>query len=92
MIVYIVDDNVTLAAPFKNKTSQKLTETYLKLKKEIDKRGFTINMHALDNEAPESHRDSIEVSNSKYQLFFPIIIDAMLPKELAGQTKSIPYE
>ena len=52
MIAYAVDSNVQLAEPFKNKTSQKLTDAYLKLKKEIDKRGFTIDMHILDNEAP----------------------------------------
>ena len=71
MIICIVDANFMLAASLKNKTSQQLTETYLKLKKEIDKRGFTINMHVLDNEAPESHRDSIENSNSNFQLVPP---------------------
>ena len=28
-------------------------------------------MHVLDNEAPELHRDTIEVSNSHYQLVPP---------------------
>ena len=50
MIIYIVDANVVLAEPFKNKTSRKLTDAYLKLKKEIDKRRFTIDMHILDKE------------------------------------------
>ena len=67
MIIYIVDANVALATSFNNKTSQQITETYLKLKKEIDKIGFTINMHVLDNEATELHGDAIEASNSKYQ-------------------------
>ena len=34
MIIYIVDANFMLAAPFKIKTSQQLIETCLKLKKE----------------------------------------------------------
>ena len=49
MIFYVVDPNVMLAVPFKNKISQQLTETYLKLKKEIEKIGFTVNMCVLDN-------------------------------------------
>lgn len=32
-IMCIVDANIILSAPFKNKTSQQLTETYLKLNK-----------------------------------------------------------
>ena len=71
MIIYVVDTNVTLAEPFKNKTSRKLTDTYLKLRKEIDKRGFTIGIYILDNEALELCRDAIEESNSKYQLVPP---------------------
>ena len=71
IVVYVVDANVMLAAPFKNKTIQQLIEIYLKLKKEIDKRGFTINIHVLDNKAPELHVDTIEASNSKYQLVPP---------------------
>ena len=71
MIIYLVDANVILAEPFKNKTSQQLTGTHLKLKKEIDKRGFPIDMHILDNEAPQLHRDAIENANSKYQLVPP---------------------
>ena len=63
MIVCIVGANVILAEPFKNKTSRKLTDYYIKLKKEIDKRGFTIDMRIMDNEAPELYRDSIQVSN-----------------------------
>ena len=52
MIIYLVDANVILAEPFKNKISQQLTDMYLKLKKEIGKRGFPIDTHVLDNEAP----------------------------------------
>ena len=33
MIIHIVDTNVMLAVPFKNKTIQQLTETCIKLKK-----------------------------------------------------------
>ena len=63
VIIYVADANVVLAAPFKNKTIQQLTETYLKLNKKIDKRGFTMNMRVLDNVAPESHRDDVKASN-----------------------------
>ena len=38
MINYIVDENVMLAKPFKDKTSRQLTDAYLKLKKEINKK------------------------------------------------------
>ena len=66
MIIYLVDANVILAKPFKNKTNQQLTDTHLKLKKEIDKRGFPIDMHVLNNEAPQLYRDTIEKVKSKY--------------------------
>ena len=71
MIVYVVDANVMLDEPFKNKASRQLKDSQLKLKKEIDERGFTIDMHILDNEAPALCRDAIEASNSKYQLVLP---------------------
>ena len=60
-----MDANAILGTPLKNKTSQQLIETYLKLNKEIDKRGFTTNAHVLDNEAPEFWGDAIETLNSK---------------------------
>ena len=41
------------------------------MKIEIDKRGFAIGMHILDNEEPELHRYAIEASNPKYQLVPP---------------------
>ena len=69
--IHIADANVVLAEPFKNKTSRQLTDTCLKLKKQIDKRGFAIDMHVLDNEAPELCRDAVEASNSKHQLVPP---------------------
>ena len=49
-----------LAKPFKNKTSRQLTDAHLKLKKEIDKIGFTTDVRILDDEVPELHRDTIE--------------------------------
>ena len=66
IIIYLVDANVILAEPFKNKISQQLIDTYLKLKKEIDKREFPIDMHVLNNEAPQLYRDAIEKAKSKY--------------------------
>ena len=62
MIVHVVDANVILAEPFKHKTSQQLTEACLKLKKELCKRGFIINMRILDNEASTLFKDSIYAS------------------------------
>ena len=37
MIVLIVDANIFLSAPFKNKTEQQLIHTYLKLKSKLKK-------------------------------------------------------
>ena len=62
MIVCVVDTNLILASTFKNKTKTQLTETYLKIKKELDKRGITINMHALVNESSELYKEAIENS------------------------------
>ena len=66
MIVYVVDANLILATPFKNKTKTHLTEAYLKTKKELDKRGFIIDMHVLDNEASEINKDAIENLHCTY--------------------------
>ena len=54
MIAHAADPNVILAAAFKNKTKQQLTSTYLSIKKGLNKRGHNINLHVLDNEAPEN--------------------------------------
>ena len=66
MIMYLVDSDLILAEPFKNKTKEDLTATHTKIKKELNKKGFVINLHVLDNEAPEMHRGSIEESDSKH--------------------------
>ena len=39
---------------------------YLRLKKEIDKKGFPIDMHVLDNEASQLYKNAIEKAKSKY--------------------------
>ena len=71
MVVYVVDPNVILATAFKNKTKLQLTEAYMKIKKELNKRGFVIDLHMLDNEAPEMYRDAIEAERCTYQLVSP---------------------
>ena len=43
----------------------------MNIKKELDKRGIVINMHVLDNEAPELCKDAIEKSKCTYQLVPP---------------------
>ena len=68
MIACVVYADLILAAPFKNKTKRQLTATYLEIKKELDKRSIVLNMHVLDNEAPESYKDAIEESKCSYQL------------------------
>ena len=60
MIAYVVDPNLILVAPFKTKTKNKITATYLKIKKELDKRVIVVNMYVLDNKAPELCKDAIE--------------------------------
>ena len=60
MIACVVDSNIILADPFKTKTKIQLTETYLNIKKELDKRYIVINMHVLDNEDPELQKDAID--------------------------------
>ena len=65
MIMCVVDAHSILAVPFKNKTKYFLTSTHLNMKKELDKRVFTVNLHVLDNKAPYMHLDSIEESGSK---------------------------
>ena len=71
MIVHVVDGNLTLATPFKTKTKSQLTETYLKIKKELDKRCIFINIYVLDNEVSELCKDAIEKSKCSYQLVPP---------------------
>ena len=71
MVVFAVDPNVILATAFQNKTKLHLTEAYLRIKKEINKRGFVIKLHILDNEAPEMHRDAIAKECCAYQLVSP---------------------
>ena len=71
MILCVVDTNVILAVPFKNKKKQQLTLTYLSIKKGLNKRGHKINMHTLDNEASELHTDTIEEEQCTYQLVPP---------------------
>ena len=66
MIAFIVDNNLILASPFKIKTKIQLTETYLKIKKDLDKRGIAINMHVLDNEASELYKEAMENSQCTY--------------------------
>ena len=71
MIACVVDANLILAAPFKTNTKRQLTATYLKIENELGKRGIAINMHVLDNEAPELHKDATEHSKCSYQLVPP---------------------
>ena len=66
MIVCVIDDNSILETPFKTKTKNQLNVTYFKIEKELCKRGIAINMHVLDNEAPELHKDVIEESKCSY--------------------------
>ena len=68
MIVRVVDANVVLAEPFRNKTGQQLTETFLKIEKEFKKRGFVTDARILDNESPTLCEYSAEASNSQFQL------------------------
>lgn len=63
MIIYLTYANFILAEYFRNKIKEKLTSTYKKLKKELNKRGFIVNLHIPDNEAPEMHMEAIEESN-----------------------------
>ena len=60
MIAFILDNNVIIAEAFLNKIKHHLTAIYLKIKKQLNKRGFNILLHILDNEAPEMYRDAIE--------------------------------
>jgi len=62
-----------LAEPFRNKTKAELTKTYQKFKKNIKKRGLTINMHIIDNEASEMYQQAIKEAGSKYQIVPPCI-------------------
>ena len=71
MIVCVVDANFILATPFKTNTKSQLTANYLKIKKELDKRGIVINTHVLENEGPELHKDAIGESKCSYQLVPP---------------------
>ena len=61
-IVCVFSANLILAAPFKTKTKRQLTKTFLKIKKELDKKCIVINMHVLDNEASDLCKDAIEKS------------------------------
>ena len=72
MIIFFVDTNIILAEPFRNITKEELKVTHKKLKKkELDTRGFIMNLHILDNEAPEINRYAIEESGSKHQMELP---------------------
>ena len=71
MIACVVDPNIILVVRFKSKTKEHLTAACLQIKKQINKRGFNINLHVLDNEAPELHRDAIEQEQCTYQLVPP---------------------
>ena len=66
MMPYLVDSNVILAEPFRNKAKEELKSTCQKLKKELDKRGIIINLYVLDNADPETCTDSIGALASKY--------------------------
>ena len=61
MIVLTVDTNSIFAAPFRNNTKEEQTKTYLKIKKNVDKRGLVIDMWDLDNEALESDIEAIKI-------------------------------
>ena len=60
MIACVVNSNMILEDPFKTKTKIQLTETYLNIKKELDKRYIVINMHVVDNEDPELQKGDID--------------------------------
>lgn len=66
MICFVVDANTILATAFPSKTKQYLASAYKTIKTELNKRGFEIKSHVLDNEAPKIHTNVIEEENCIY--------------------------
>ena len=60
IVVCVVDLNIILAVVFKNKIKVQLTEAYMEIKKELSKCSLVIDLHILDNEAPEIYRNAIK--------------------------------
>ena len=62
------DANATLVKTLKDCSDQETLETYTELHNELNKNGFTVELHIMDNEASKSLKRQIVKKGTEFQL------------------------
>jgi hypothetical protein len=71
MVLYDYDSNAVLTEPLKNRTGQELFRAYTTLHQYLCQRGFTPQVHWLDNEAAQNIKDYDKANHVDFQLVPP---------------------
>ena len=73
MVLFHQDTSAILVEPIKTREANELLRAYKILVKYILQRGFKLDLHILDNEAPKLVKDFLQSQKIKFQLVPPYV-------------------